>query len=67
VKRTKWQEKGVGFVSKKGQKQKKVVRSEQDGTKAGYHVEHWDDRQDAVVVLKEPVKLSAKVEKPEVR
>jgi hypothetical protein len=45
---TKWQEKGVGISLRRGTSQKKPVRNEDDGTRAGYHVEHWDDRQDAV-------------------
>jgi hypothetical protein len=53
---TKWQEKGVGVSLRRGSSQKKPVTNEDDGTRAGYHVEHWDDRQDAVVQPK-PVKL----------
>jgi hypothetical protein len=45
---TKWQEKGVGVSLRRGSSQKKSVTNEDDGTRAGYHVEHWDDRQDAV-------------------
>jgi hypothetical protein len=45
---TKWQEKGVGVSLQRGSSQKKPVVNEDDGTRAGYHVEHWDDRQDAV-------------------
>jgi hypothetical protein len=45
---TKWQAKGVGVSLRRGSSQKKPVRNEDDGTRAGYHVEHWDDRQDAV-------------------
>jgi hypothetical protein len=45
---TKWQDKGVGVSLRRGSSQKKPVTNEDDGTRAGYHVEHWDDRQDAV-------------------
>jgi hypothetical protein len=45
---TKWQAKGVGVSLRRGSSQKKPVTNEDDGTRAGYHVEHWDDRQDAV-------------------
>jgi hypothetical protein len=45
---TKWQEKGVGVSLRRGTSQKKPVVNEDDGSRAGYHVEHWDDRQDAV-------------------
>lgn len=61
---TKWQEKGIGFLSKRGQTNKKPVESEDDGTIAGYHVEHWDGRQDAVVQPK-TVRLKVKVEEVE--
>jgi hypothetical protein len=45
---TKWQAKGIGVSLRRGTSQKKPVTNEDDGTRAGYHVEHWDDRQDAV-------------------
>jgi hypothetical protein len=45
---TKWQAKGIGVSLRRGSSQKKPVTNEDDGTRAGYHVEHWDDRQDAV-------------------
>ena len=38
----------LGFLSKKGTSKKTVVQNEDDGTKAGYQIEHWDDRTDAV-------------------
>lgn len=44
--------KGIGFLSKMGTSTKKRVESEKDGTTAGYHVEHWNDSQDAVVLPK---------------
>jgi hypothetical protein len=46
---TKWQKKGVGVSLRRGSSQKKPVTNEDDGTRAGYHVERWDDSQDAVV------------------
>jgi hypothetical protein len=55
---TKWQEKGVGVSLRRGTSQKKPVRNEDDGTRAGYHVEHWDDSQDAVA---QPKTLKAKM------
>jgi hypothetical protein len=45
---TKWQEKGIGVSLRRGTSQKKPVRNEDDGTRAGYHIEHWDDHQDAI-------------------
>lgn len=45
---TEWQEKAVGFLSKRGASVKKDVVDERDGSSAGYEVEHWDGRQDAV-------------------
>jgi hypothetical protein len=57
---TKWQEKGVGVSLRRGGSQKKPVRNEDDGTRAGYHVEHWDDRQDAVATPK-PLQVKMKV------
>jgi len=57
---TKWQEKGVGVSLRRGSSQKKPVVNEDDGTRAGYHVEHWDDRQDAVAQPKElKIKMKA--------
>lgn len=44
--------KGFGAPRKWGQSEKKPVTNEDDGTRAGYHVEHWDDSQDAVVTPK---------------
>jgi len=58
---TKWQKKGVGVSLRRGTSQKKPVRNEDDGTRAGYHVEHWDDSQDAVVTPK-PIEVKTKVE-----
>ena len=57
---TKWQEKGVGVSLRRGGSRKKPVVNEDDGTRAGYHVEHWDDRQDAVAQPKElKIKMKA--------
>ena len=58
---TKWQDKGVGFLGKLRKSEKQTVRNEDDGTVAGYHVKHWDGRQDAVAQVK-TVKLAGKVE-----
>ena len=49
---TKWQEKGVGVLSRKGTSQRKPVVDERDGTVGGFHTEHWDGSQDAHVMLK---------------
>jgi len=60
---TKWQEKNVGVSLRKGTTHKKPVLSEDDGSRAGYHIEHWDDRQDAVVTPKAvQLKVAAKLE-----
>jgi len=61
---TKWQEKGVGVSLRRGGSRKKPVTNEQDGTRAGYHVEHWDDRQDAVATPK-PIEVKLKVNEEE--
>jgi hypothetical protein len=42
----------IGVSLRRGSSHKKPVVNEDDGTKAGYHVEHWDDRQDAVATPK---------------
>jgi hypothetical protein len=39
----------IGVSLRRGQSAKKAVVNEDDGTRAGYHIEHWDDHQDAVV------------------
>ena len=44
--------KGFGAPRRWGQSQKKIKTDERDGSVAGYEVEHWDDRQDAVVQTK---------------
>lgn len=61
---TKWQEKNVGVSLRRGKAAKKPVISEDDGTYAGYHVEHWDDHQDAVAQPK-PIQLKPKVNEEE--
>lgn len=43
----KW--KSIGFLRKKGQKEKVPVVNEDTGEVGGYHVKHWDGRQDAHV------------------
>lgn len=50
--------KTIGVSLRRGQSQRKSVVNEDDGTQAGYHVEHWDDRQDAVAT---PPTLQVKV------
>lgn len=45
---TKWQEKGIGVLKRRGTSEKKPVLNEETGKVGGYHVEHWDDSQDAV-------------------
>lgn len=59
---TKWQEKSVGVSLKRGKSQKKPVTNEDDGSQAGYHIEHWDDSQDAVAQPK-PIEIKLKVNK----
>ena len=61
---TKWQEKNVGVSLRRGKAIKKPVVDERDGTQAGYHVEHWDDHQDAVAQPK-PIELKLKVNEEE--
>jgi hypothetical protein len=39
---------GFGAPRKWGKAERKPVIDENDGTHAGYHVEHWDDHVDAV-------------------
>ena len=41
---------GIGFLSRKGTSDKKPVIDENTGKVGGYHVEHWNDVQDAVVM-----------------
>ena len=41
--------KTIGVSLRRGTSAKKPVQNEIDGSIGGYHVEHWDDSQDAVV------------------
>jgi hypothetical protein len=59
---TDYKDKNVGALLRKGTSQRKLVRSEVDGSQAGYQVEHWDDRTDAVITPK-TVQLKATVKK----
>lgn len=52
--------KTLGVSLRRGKSHKKPVLNEDDGTRAGYHVEHWDDRQDAVAQPK-PIEVSMEV------
>jgi len=48
----KWKEtvgEGFGTGAHKGEKKKVPVTNENDGTIGGFHVEHWDGSQDAVI------------------
>ena len=54
----------IGVSLKRGSARKKSVINEDDGTRAGYHVEHWDDHQDAVAQPK-PIELELAVNKEE--
>lgn len=47
-----YKSKGVGFLKRKGTSEKKPVIDERDGSVGGYHLEKWDDSQDAVVNAK---------------
>ena len=51
---------GFGAPRKWGQSERKPVTNEDDGTQAGYHVEHWDDRVDAVAQPK-PLRLKGRI------
>jgi hypothetical protein len=55
--------KSIGVSLKRGTSRKKPVVDERDGSQAGYEVEHWDDRQDAVVQAK-TIEADFKVHKP---
>jgi hypothetical protein len=52
--------KSIGVSLRRGKSRKKPVQDDRDGSKAGYHVEHWDDRQDAVVQPK-PIRMKPTV------
>lgn len=50
--KSKWRETiGAGFGTglRRGTSERKPVLNEMTGKEGGYHVEHWDDRQDAFV------------------
>jgi hypothetical protein len=55
-----YQEKNVGVLLKKGTSVREPVLDERDGTVGGYHVKHWDGRQDAVVQPK-PIRVKVNV------
>jgi len=63
---TEFQEKirTIGVSLRRGKSHKKPVIDERDGTSAGYHIERWDDSQDAVVTPK-PVEMNLKVNEEE--
>lgn len=44
--------KTIGVSLRRGKSERKPVINEDDGSQAGYHVEHWDDSQDAVATPK---------------
>lgn len=50
----------LGFLSKKGTSERRVVRDERDGSVAGVETEHWDGSQDAAARPK-PVHVKAKL------
>ena len=52
--------KTIGVSLRRGKAQKKPVVDEKDGTRAGYHLERWDDSQDAVVTPK-PIEMTLSV------
>jgi hypothetical protein len=53
-----WKEKNVGVMLKRGTSRKRAIVNEDDGTRAGYSVDHWDDSNDAVA---QPKTLRLKV------
>ena len=52
----------IGVSMKRGQPARKPIVNEDDGSQAGYHVEHWDDHQDAVATPK-PIELKLDMNK----
>lgn len=52
----------IGVSMKRGQSARKPIVNEDDGSQAGYHVEHWDDHQDAVATPK-PIELKLDMNK----
>ena len=59
---TQYQDKlrSIGVSLRRGSSERKPVIDERDGSQAGYHVEHWDDRQDAVAQPK-PIRVRARI------
>lgn len=55
-----YRDKGVGYLKRKGTSEKRDVTNDDDGTRAGYEIEHWDDHRDAVAQPK-PVRVKPKV------
>lgn len=58
----KWQEtvgEGFGTAKHKGEKKKVPVIDENNGKVGGYHVQHWDGSQDAVITP-QPIGARAK-------
>lgn len=53
--------KNVGFLRRRGTSEREPVIDERDGSVGGYHVKHWDGRQDAVVQPK-TIRVKVKVE-----
>lgn len=53
--------KTIGVSRRKGSSERKPVTNELTGEVGGYHVEHWDDSQDAVVVVN-PVRAKSKTQ-----
>ena len=51
----------IGVSLRRGTSEKRPVTDERDGSIGGYHTVHWDDSQDAHVLLK-PVAASAKTQ-----
>ena len=52
----------IATPRKFGTSEKQVKIHEDTGRKAGYEVEHWDDRRDAVVQIESPAKNKTRTE-----
>lgn len=52
--------KEFGVSRRRGTSERRPVIDERDGSVGGYHVLHWDDRQDAVVQPK-TIRVKAKL------
>jgi hypothetical protein len=50
----------LGFLSKKGTSERRVVRDERDGSIAGVETRHWDGSQDAAARPK-PIRVKAQL------